>query len=114
MHASQTKSPCTFHLPSVMLKDIETYALHVERPTGWCVRMAWSLAALEIEGYSADDSTVETGLFSGLRQPQPVALTDGTWRTIRQEAARLDRSPSWVVQQAWRIARPHFLEPTQA
>jgi uncharacterized small protein (TIGR04563 family) len=114
MHASQTKSPCTFHLPSVMLKDIETYALRVDRPTGWCVRMAWSLAAPEIERYSADDRTVETGLFGGLRQPQPVPLPNGTWRTIRQEAARLDRSPSWIVQQAWRIARPHFLETAHA
>lgn len=27
---------------------------------------------------------------------------------IREEAARLDRSLSWIVQRAWRIARPEL------
>jgi uncharacterized small protein (TIGR04563 family) len=93
-----------------MLNDIEKYAIRLERPTSWCVRLAWSLAASEIERFTSDDGTVNSRLFNGNREPQPMALPSRTWRTIRHEAARLDRSPSWIVQQAWRIARPYFPE----
>ena len=110
MQTMNRQSSCTFHLPSLMLEDIEKYAMRLERPTAWCVRMAWNLAAPEIERLHADDTTTNNRLFTGNRHPKPMDLPDRTWSTIREEAARLDRSPSWIVQQAWRIARPYFLE----
>ena len=36
---------------------------------------------------------------------QSLYFTDDTLREIMKEANRLDRSLSWTVQQAWRIAR---------
>ena len=31
-------------------------------------------------------------------------------REIKEEAARQDRSLSWIVQKAWQIARPKIME----
>ena len=110
MRETSSEMSFTFHLPSAMLADIEKYSDRLQRSSGWCLRMAWGLAAPEIERLHADDLTIQNRILSGNRHPQPVALPPPTWDTIREEAARLDRSPSWLVQQAWRIARPFFLQ----
>ncbi|WP_242335214.1 MULTISPECIES: TIGR04563 family protein [Anaeromyxobacter] len=39
------------------------------------------------------------------KQKQSLYFPDETLREIMKEAVRLDRSLSWTVQQAWRVAR---------
>jgi uncharacterized small protein (TIGR04563 family) len=39
------------------------------------------------------------------KQKQSLYFTDEVLREIFREANRLDRSLSWIVQQAWRLAR---------
>jgi uncharacterized small protein (TIGR04563 family) len=41
------------------------------------------------------------------KQKQSLYFPEDTLREIMKEANRLDRSLSWTVQQAWRIAREH-------
>jgi uncharacterized small protein (TIGR04563 family) len=39
------------------------------------------------------------------RRKQSLYFTDQMLDEIRSEAARLDRSMSWVIQKAWKLAR---------
>ncbi|HET7825730.1 MAG TPA: TIGR04563 family protein [Anaeromyxobacter sp.] len=41
------------------------------------------------------------------KQKQSLYFPEDTLQEIMKQATRLDRSLSWTVQQAWRIAREH-------
>lgn len=41
------------------------------------------------------------------KQKQSLYFPEDTLQEIMKEATRLDRSLSWTVQQAWRLAREH-------
>ncbi len=41
------------------------------------------------------------------KQKQSLYFPEDTLQEIMREATRLDRSLSWTVQQAWRLAREH-------
>lgn len=40
--------------------------------------------------------------------PLSFVADDALMREVRREAQRLDRSPSWVLQQAWKISQPRI------
>jgi uncharacterized small protein (TIGR04563 family) len=42
------------------------------------------------------------------KRKQSLYFPDLMLQEIQQEAARLDRSLSWVMQRAWKIARPEI------
>ena len=42
------------------------------------------------------------------KRKQSLYFPEDMLRDIQQEATRQDRSLSWIVQQAWRIARPEI------
>src|SRR5512138_2609470 len=44
------------------------------------------------------------------KQKQSLYFPDEMLREIMQESIRLDRSLSWTVQQAWRLARAELLK----
>jgi uncharacterized small protein (TIGR04563 family) len=50
-------------------------------------------------------STSEEWMASTDKQKQSLYFPDDMLREIMREANRLDRSLSWTVQQAWRLAR---------
>jgi uncharacterized small protein (TIGR04563 family) len=50
----------------------------------------------------ADDSTTRTG---SDKRKQSLYFPEIMLQEIKDEAARLDRSLSWVVQRAWKLAR---------
>jgi len=43
------------------------------------------------------------------KRKQSLYFPEDMLREIQQEATRQDRSLSWIVQQAWRIAKPEIL-----
>ncbi len=43
------------------------------------------------------------------KRKQSLYFPEDMLKEIQEEAARQDRSLSWVVQQAWRIARPEIM-----
>jgi uncharacterized small protein (TIGR04563 family) len=47
---------------------------------------------------------------SAEKQKQSLYFPDDMLREIMREATRLDRSLSWTVQQAWRLARAELLK----
>ena len=42
------------------------------------------------------------------KRKQSLYFPESMLQEIKEEAARLDRSLSWVVQRAWKIARPEL------
>ena len=51
------------------------------------------------------DTTRGTRMAPTDKQKQSLYFSDDMLREIMMEATRLDRSLSWIVQQAWRVAR---------
>jgi uncharacterized small protein (TIGR04563 family) len=58
-----------------------------------------------MSGTTSADEGEETVMARSEKQKQSLYFPDETLREIMREANRLDRSLSWTVQQAWRIAR---------
>lgn len=44
------------------------------------------------------------------KRKQSLYFPEDMLREIEQEAQRQDRSLSWIVQQAWKIARPQIFK----
>ena len=42
------------------------------------------------------------------KRKQSLYFPESMLQEIKEEAVRLDRSLSWIVQRAWRIARPEL------
>ena len=49
-----------------------------------------------------------TGKSKTDKRKQSLYFPEAMLQEIKEEAARLDRSLSWIVQRAWRIARPEL------
>lgn len=56
---------------------------------------------------NASDTAKSDGSKTDKRK-QSLYFPETMLQEIREEAARLDRSLSWIVQRAWRIARPEL------
>lgn len=97
------------HVPTPMLRDMQKQAERLDRSVSWCVRMAWDMAAKDMRAWSAHEPTPQSRLLRGRRRPESMSLPSATWCELSEEAARLDRSRSWVVQQAWLVARSQLL-----
>ena len=88
-----------------MLRDIEDKAAQLGRDPGWCIHTAWCVATADFEAHGGCNIGDEAGVLNGKKKPLRVELALLTWRHITQEAERLDRSKSWLLQRAWLIAR---------
>jgi len=108
-------SPLTrvVHVPTPMLRDMQKQASRLDRSVSWCVSLAWTLAAEEVRAWRADDPTETSQLLKGSKRQETMTVPASTWRQLANESARLDRSPSWLVQQTWLAARPKVLEAAQ-
>jgi hypothetical protein len=100
------------HFPAALLADIEDKAAQLGRSIDWCLHTAWCVAAAELECHGAIDRVGDTELLSGKAVPHEVELPLLTWRHLTEEAERLDRSKSWLLQRAWLIARPRLVDAT--
>ena len=91
------------HVPTPMLRDMQKQAQRLDRSVSWCVRMAWNMAAADIRSWSAHDPTPQSRLLKGRKRSESMTMPPTTWSELTVEAARLDRSRSWLVQQAWLV-----------
>jgi hypothetical protein len=96
------------HFPAALLGDIRDKAAQLKRSTDWCLHTAWCVAAAELECHGAIDAVKDAELLSGTMVKLEVELPLLTWRHLTEEAERLDRSKSWLLQRAWLIARPRL------
>jgi uncharacterized small protein (TIGR04563 family) len=96
--------------PAPMLEEIATHASRLDTSLSWLTQKAWSIAKERLrslepldedaaaervfgERYSSDDKRKQTILF-------PSSMLD----EVKAEAARQDRSLSWIIQRAWCVA----------
>ncbi len=49
-----------------------------------------------------------TGASNADGRKQSLYFPEGMLQEMKEEAARLDRSLSWVVQRAWKLAKPEI------
>ncbi len=54
------------------------------------------------------DSPTKTDTPKTDKRKQSLYFPETMLQEIKEEAARLDRSLSWIVQRAWKIARPEL------
>ena len=97
------------HVPTPMLRDMQKQAKRLDQSVSWCVRMAWNMASPDIRRWSAHDPTPQSRLLRGRKRAEAMSMPSNMWFELSREAARLDRSRSWLVQQAWLLARPELL-----
>lgn len=55
-----------------------------------------------------DNDNVRTETSKTDKRKQSLYFPETMLQEIKEEALRLDRSMSWVVQRAWRLARPEL------
>jgi uncharacterized small protein (TIGR04563 family) len=58
----------------------------------------------------ADDSGVKKKTSGTDKRKQSLYFPEDMLREIQQEANRQDRSLSWIVQKAWKIARKEIMK----
>ena len=96
--------------PTSMLEEMETIARKHEQSVAWCVQQAWSVAKREVAALTGNSEWMAEQVFEKRYAdadkvkhtlPLPVAMMD----EIKNEAARLDRSMSWLVARSWCVAR---------
>ena len=74
--------------------------LHV----GW--QSTWHSIMLFISLLNPNDQEVKIMASSSDKRKQSLYFPEKMLHEIQAEAVRQDRSLSWIVQQAWKIARP--------
>src|SRR5687768_12133041 len=115
------KAEQALFFPESMLLVIQDEATRQDRSLSWCAQKAWKLSRQVVAKFpSAPEGSDEPptspemeSAVSQLRKRYP-ATADRRKQTlyfpeemlieITEEAARLDRSASWVVQIAWCLA----------
>src|SRR5687768_16806171 len=82
------------HLPTPMVRDIETHAFRMGCTTSQCLERAWAIAGTDL---AMDDcaNVSSSRLLRGRKVPQRVELTFHSWHDVALVAERLDRSRSW-------------------
>ncbi len=105
--------------PTSMLEEIETVARKHEESVAWCLLEAWAIAKREVAALNGNSEwraeTVFEKRYADADKvkhtlPLPLAMMD----EIKNEAARLDRSMSWLVARSWCVAREKVGQPRSA
>ena len=98
------------HFPTPMLREMEKWSEKLGQSVSWCARMAWSIAACDLEEEGQFDELSGHRLLKGKKHPERIELPLTCWFDLTLECERLDRSKSWMLQRAWLIARPRFMQ----
>jgi uncharacterized small protein (TIGR04563 family) len=94
----------SLYWPQDMLQTIKDEAFRLDTSLSNIVQKAWKTARLQVA--ASDRETLSPLLrgFSGEKAKQTVLLPGDMLVEIREQAARLDASLSFVVQSAWALA----------
>jgi uncharacterized small protein (TIGR04563 family) len=109
------KNEVGLYWPETILRHIKAEATRMDRSLSWCVQKAWLLARVELsrlepgaahpraeERYSQLFAAADGG--AGSVRKQTMFFPDEMMLEIAAEAARLDRSQSWLLHRAWSLA----------
>lgn len=105
--------------PASMLEEMRALASAKGVSAGWIVEASWRHARAEVaklDGNSAwrAESVFEQRYADADKVKHVVTLAAGTMDEIKDEAARLDRSMSWLVARAFCVARETLAEAKSA
>ncbi len=95
------------HLPTPMVRDIETHAFRMGCTMSQCLERAWTIAGTDL-GMDSCAEVSASRLLRGRKVPQRVELSFHSWHDVALVAERMDRSRSWLLQRAWVLARPRL------
>lgn len=103
----------TLFWPEAMLESIRAEAMRLDRNPSWCVQKAWRIASGELTSLRREE--MPAGSDARYEQAYPVeskkvketlTLPQEMLDEMKREAARRDRSVSWIAQRTWFLAAP--------
>lgn len=97
------------HFPTSMLREIEREAIRRGKSISDCLGQAWGASRQHLQALTSDTPTGGGRLITEPKKAQRAELTASVWREVDRQAWRLDRSKSWVFQQAWLAAKKRGL-----
>lgn len=100
------------YFPTTVVDVLQREAARLDRSVSWCLQGAWArarerIAALPVAGQGGEDEVVDPPPVE--KRKRTILFPASMLREIQEEAARLDRSLSWVVARAWAFAAPEIL-----
>ncbi|MBM4377077.1 MAG: hypothetical protein FJ095_18505 [Deltaproteobacteria bacterium] len=105
--------------PSSMLEEMHALAGSQKKTTAWVVEQAWGAARAEIaklDGHKPwrAEKVFEQRYADADKVKHVLTLSVTTMDEIKSEAARLDRSMSWLVARCFCIAHETLGQPKSA
>jgi uncharacterized small protein (TIGR04563 family) len=96
--------------PTSMLDDMQKVAAKLDKNISWCVQQAWNIGRREVAEIDADTNWRAEKIFEQRyadadKAKQTFIFPSEVIDEIKNEAARLDRSMSWLVARVWCVAR---------
>lgn len=96
--------------PSSMLEEMNALAGSTKHTTAWVVEQCWAEAKAEVMKLQPDkpwraEKVFEKRYGDADKVKHVLALSSATMDEIKREAARLDRSMSWLVARCFCVAR---------
>jgi len=104
--AGTDKRKQSLYFPEDMLREIQEEANRQDRSLSWIVQQAWKIALGQRR--DRDWRSLRPGarvVSANDARKQSLYFPDEMLNEIQTQAQRLDRSLSWVVQQAWKISK---------
>lgn len=108
---SEAKREQVLYFPATVVEVLLREAARLDRSVSWCLQRAWTGARAQIVAITpealADEG--EAPASPGEKRQRAIWFPESMLQEIREEAARLDRSLSFVVGRAWQLAAPEIL-----
>ena len=97
------------YFPVTVVEALLHEAARLDRSLSWCIQRAWmharaQIAAIPTAAHGDADESEEPVE----KRKRTILLPAAMLQEIREEAARRDRSLSWIVSRAWELAAPEI------
>lgn len=93
------------NIPASLWAQLEAEAVRLDRPVSWVAQRAWRIARDTMQ----QQPTVEPVTASDTKSRVNIYFDAETVGDLEAECVRLDRSASWLLIHAWRIARERVM-----
>jgi uncharacterized small protein (TIGR04563 family) len=105
--------------PSVMLEEMQSVAETAGHSVAWVVDQTWSRAKAEVAKLDGSapwraEKVFDAHYADSDKVKHMLALPASMMDEVKAEAARLDRSMSWLVARAWCVARDQLGQSNSA
>jgi uncharacterized small protein (TIGR04563 family) len=96
--------------PSTMLEEMKALAASLGKSPAWVLEQSWALARPEVQKLEGNrpwraEKVFEKRYADADKVKHMLTLSTATMDEIKTQAARLDRSMSWLVARCFCVAR---------